>query len=1117
MKKKCLLIVLLLCFYYLPGIAQSFAINTDGSTANASALLDVKSITKGILIPRMTLVNRNAIATPATGLMIYQTDNTPGFYYYDGASWVDVVSSGNNLWSKSGVDIYNSNTGNVGIGTTTPLALIQVKNGAALFDGNIGVTPVSGAGTRMMWIPAKGAFRAGFVPGTEWDDANIGYSSIAIGYGTTASGSNSTAMGNNSLASGNSSLSLGDNTTATGNYSTAMGSYTTASGQYSTAIGNFTTAPGGTSIAMGNSTIASGSISTAMGNLSIASGAVSTAMGLFLKSKSCAGFTIGVYNDSANAADPLSINSLNRIFQVGNGTSDLARSNAMTILHNGNTGIGTTTPVALFQVKKGAVLFDSTVGGTPVSGAGTRMMWIPAKAALRAGVAVSNEWDDANIGLYSLATGLGNKASGDYSTVIGGFGATASGNFSTSIGTFNTATGLSSVALGNQNFPSGDYSTAIGRQNFASGINSIAMGYFASSSGTYSNSVGLQIKSKSYGGFVAGMYNDSTNSANATTFNNANRIFQIGNGTADNARRNAMTVLQNGNTGIGTVTPVARLHVVDSSVLFSADNDIPASPGNTPVSGEGRRMMWYPDKAAFRVGYVDGSHWDQSNIGRYSFSSGMNTIASGLFSTAFGHNSIASTAHATAMGLGTTASGQYSTAMGANTKATAHGSVAMNENTTASGLYSTAMGLGTITKTYNGVVIGSYNDTTNSGVPIGYIPTNPIFQIGNGTVNNARSNAITVLHNGNVGIGTTTPVAFLHVKKGAVLFDSTIGSTPVSGAGTRMMWIPEKAALRAGYINGSQWDDANIGMYSFASGRGTIASGGQTVAMGENSTAFGFASVAMGHYNTAYGAYSFAMGEFSTSSGFYSTSFGLNNRSKSFGGFVTGLYNDTTNAVSGIFANPLNRIFQIGNGTANNARSNAMTVLHNGSVGIGVTDPQQMLSVFNGMNIDQDDSNNGTPVNSLRFGSGSGEAIGSKRTAGGNIWGLDFYTNNANRMSITNGGAVQVTNNLTVQNGKGIIRNTDGTQSKKLSTTVTVNAAFAAGETKTFAVTWSEAFSAAPEAFVGNVTGGTGGWAEVVMTLSGTGTTGATLYVYNPRASGVSPNFTIKVIAIGAQ
>ena len=57
--------------------------------------------------------------------------------------------------------------------------------------------------------------------------------------------------------------------------------------------------------------------------------------------------------------------------------------------------------------------------------------------------------------------------------------------------------------------------------------------------------------------------------------------------------------------GIGTTTPLARLHVTDSSVLFSAAGDTLTTPGNTSLSGEGRRMMWYADKAAFRVGYLN--------------------------------------------------------------------------------------------------------------------------------------------------------------------------------------------------------------------------------------------------------------------------------------------------------------------------------------------------------------------------------------------------------------------------------------------------------------------------------------------------------------------------------
>ena len=63
------------------------AINADGSSPNSSAMLDVQSSDKGMLIPRMTEAERDAIASPATGLLIYQTDETNGFYYYDGTNW----------------------------------------------------------------------------------------------------------------------------------------------------------------------------------------------------------------------------------------------------------------------------------------------------------------------------------------------------------------------------------------------------------------------------------------------------------------------------------------------------------------------------------------------------------------------------------------------------------------------------------------------------------------------------------------------------------------------------------------------------------------------------------------------------------------------------------------------------------------------------------------------------------------------------------------------------------------------------------------------------------------------------------------------------------------------
>ncbi len=83
---------------------------------------------------------------------------------------------------------------------------------------------------------------------------------------------------------------------------------------------------------------------------------------------------------------------------------------------------------------------------------------------------------------------------------------------------------------------------------------------------------------------------------------------------------------------------------------------------------------------------------------------------------------------------------------------------------------------------------------------------------------------------------------------------------PVEGSGTRMMWYPEKAAFRAGYINGTQWDDANIGLYSVAMGQSSRASGDNAVALGLRSTAANGSSFAVGEDNTATGYASVAMG-----------------------------------------------------------------------------------------------------------------------------------------------------------------------------------------------------------------------------------------------------------------
>jgi hypothetical protein len=72
--------------------AQGIGVGT--TTPDASAALDVTSTTQGMLVPRMSQAQRNVIPNPANGLMVYQTDGTAGFYFYNGTAWTSLNGGG---------------------------------------------------------------------------------------------------------------------------------------------------------------------------------------------------------------------------------------------------------------------------------------------------------------------------------------------------------------------------------------------------------------------------------------------------------------------------------------------------------------------------------------------------------------------------------------------------------------------------------------------------------------------------------------------------------------------------------------------------------------------------------------------------------------------------------------------------------------------------------------------------------------------------------------------------------------------------------------------------------------------------------------------------------------
>ena len=234
MKPRILLAVILILLFAQHSFTQSLAINTDGSTANASALLDVKSTTKGMLIPRMLKSEKNAIAAPATGLLVYQTaPDSIGFHYYDGAAWIWILGSpalNAQAWKINGNSGTNPPTNF--IGTTDNKSLVFKINGV-----NAGVLSATADLNTSFGYYANASLAGSY-------NTSLGYASSF----SNSSGSYNTGLGHHTLFN-NSSGSF--NTAAgffalrsnqTGNYNAAFGDsalYFNTIGNYNSALGYF--------------------------------------------------------------------------------------------------------------------------------------------------------------------------------------------------------------------------------------------------------------------------------------------------------------------------------------------------------------------------------------------------------------------------------------------------------------------------------------------------------------------------------------------------------------------------------------------------------------------------------------------------------------------------------------------------------------------------------------------------------------------------------------------------------------------------------------------------------------------------------------------------------------
>ncbi|MCF6142535.1 collagen-like protein [Flavobacterium sp. K77] len=204
----------------LNATAQSVAINTDGSTADPSAILDLKSTNQGVLVPRLTQTQRTAIATPATGLMVYQTDATAGFYFYNGTAWTSLNGAG-----TPGPQGPQGIQGEVGPQGPTGPQGIAGTNGAAGATGAQGPQGLTGAtGANGQGVPTGGTANQvlakidGTNYNTQWVTPSAGTSAypnieLNIRNNTTQS---ITSLGNGTSANQITFSGTSSNTTLTG-------------------------------------------------------------------------------------------------------------------------------------------------------------------------------------------------------------------------------------------------------------------------------------------------------------------------------------------------------------------------------------------------------------------------------------------------------------------------------------------------------------------------------------------------------------------------------------------------------------------------------------------------------------------------------------------------------------------------------------------------------------------------------------------------------------------------------------------------------------------------------------------------------------------------------------
>lgn len=677
--------ILLFTGMYKGGFSQ---IGLGITTPHPNAYFQVNSTSKGVLLPRMSAAQRIAIAPAASanGLLVFDTDSS-SYFFWTGSLWQKMGASGTNYWTKTGNDLYNNNTGLVGIGTNNPQARLHVADSPVVFTGPDWINeaaylsaPVQAAGIKMLWYPQRAAFRVGQTSGDQLARDSVGPFSFASGYDNKSVNYYAFSAGVENRAGGLASAAIGQLNRATGNGAMALGVLNDAQGQATFAAGQLNVAFGSNSVAMGNNNQITGTNAVALGG----------------------------YNEVAGA------------FGFAVGSTNIIQGN-----------------------------YSSAIGLQNLNNGGRSLVY---------------GYSNNNYGEYSIVNGYGNTNNANYSMVSG-----MSNRTETSNAEFSFVMGMSSRseqrygwAFGSSVIAKSDYSIAQGTFSTAQGEGAIAMGNHASTLHQYGVAIGQNSSSIGEYGFAYG-YNTTADSRS------------IAMGYEDTANYSSIAI---GQRVVGDWQGVA----MGFNAFARGSNNIAIGRGQTSQLSHDCTLLG----------------WGNQISGNSSTAIGSNLTVTGNNAGAWGNQNTVSGADAYSIGNGNSVDGTYSLAAGLQSHILANNSSSWGNYNTISGDNSVALGnsnlleycydcltVGTHLNVsgYNSTAIGRYNDNSMANI------NNPIFQIGNGDIF-TRQNALTILSNGNMGIGILDPQEKLHVA-------GNISSLNLTGINTRILSADPNGTLRA--------------------------------------------------------------------------------------------------------------------------------------------------------------------------------------------------------------------------------------------------------------------------------------------------------------------------------